>query len=1371
MNKIKSIISTTSLALCCLTSVAQSNMPYNGLETHRGPQALKAIGTTSKRPQAVKVLKVSKHKASATQSPFYGRTFHGSLINSTDWANSSITNVPYGIYSFELNDDIKPQAQTTNMLYNFESGAYTGGEFFGIYAMEVMGGLNGARYITLDTDTWKEKSQVVHDASEGSYSLLSASMAYNYIDNNIYSFQYNDNLTGLNWCKFNTQYQAMDKLAAFRGQYNILAMATTPDGEMYFINAYGDLYKVNKKTGRPSLIAWTGVNPILYTQSMMYDNRTGLFLWAAMTDNGSELYSVDPSTAETTFLAAFKKQEQFSALYCLDEGAKDGAPAKAEDLKLVFAQDGGLNGNITFNVPTTTFDGKSLGNSLLNVWLDGQNLKGVTAQAGEKVNIPVDLNEGNHYVAVNMKNENGWSPLASLKQYAGYDTPVAIKEVKFVNENGKNTISWEKPTEGVNKGYIDVDNEKYTIVRMPDSVTVAKNYDGTTFDEATPAAMHNYSYRVYAINNGKTGAYTESNKITCGDAFTVPYSQGFDSEASFNDYFTVIDNNNDGATWKYQNSDHIVRFDLIQETGDDWLITPAIKLEGGKNYKFTINLKTFTKGYPEFFEILVGTDPHDVSTFKSIKEEKNFELYEAYSDYSVTFNIEKSQKYYIALRYLGEKEKNSTMLLVKKFSVTEIGETKAPAAATGLKIVPGENDAMEATISLTTPGKDLNGNDINCLSKVNVYRNGDKTPIHTFEAPAVNTELTWTDKKVSKTGMNIYTIKAENEFGEGAAISDSAFVGCYTAPYSETFDTRASAKYYTTYMEGIDLEKNPNYQWEYSDYNHDMTIYCFNAEADHTVSSWLITPLIKLDANSVYTLSYKKKYSTYTNTVTGNVYMGKNTTIDAQNTLLGALEKNVGWGMEDANNTVVTKDAGKYCFGFNIKSTAQYDNIMADIDDVTLTYAKSALSPYAITDYKAMPDPNGELKCQMSFKAPAVDYQGNQLSDNLTINIYRGNNTIPVYTATDVIPGAEIKWTDTQAIQGQNKYTIIASNQYGRSEIFTYSLFVGIDRPSTVENLTIKGSKDNMTAVISWEAPSKGHNGGVVPTEGQTYRILQYDPTEQILSIVADDVKELTYSISKPELKKQEILYYGVVAKNKAGIGDTLVSNCVIGKLYDIPFKESFANKETSTSPWIISTENSNYLNWGADEPAGAYNNATPEDNDGGCAYFYNGSYYETYAGAGFISPKIALNGDKNYLSFWVYNYVAKYSKLPYVLVYARVDDGQFKEIGRYQVAEKDGEEGWKKYTIDLSNFKDNNFISFGFYGYTAGYQECIYLDNINVGDETTGINQTEANDKDIERINWYSLDGRSVIAPNKGVFIKTITYTDGSKKSMKVAK
>ena len=307
-DNIKTLAAIAVMALSATQVVAQTETP--SAQQHRGLAPLRlADDSKSDNIKTVRTLKARTARASEAPSLFYGRTFYGSLINSTDWATASIAAVPYGIYSFEVGDNINPQAVMTDLGYNFISGAYTGDKFVGIYAMEVMGGLNGARYITIDPNNKKELKNVMYDTSKGSYSLLPSVMAYNNIDNTIYSLQYNDALSALNWCRYNMDYDWMDKIAAFRGKYNVLTLGNTPDGEMYFINSYGDLYHINRKTSRPALIAWTGITPMGYSQSMMYDNRTGLFLWAAISSEGCCLYSVNPKTAETELVAKFQKQE------------------------------------------------------------------------------------------------------------------------------------------------------------------------------------------------------------------------------------------------------------------------------------------------------------------------------------------------------------------------------------------------------------------------------------------------------------------------------------------------------------------------------------------------------------------------------------------------------------------------------------------------------------------------------------------------------------------------------------------------------------------------------------------------------------------------------------------------------------------------------------------------------------------------------------------------------------------------------------------------------------------------------------------------------------------------------------------------------
>lgn len=615
--------------------------------------------------------------------------------------------------------------------------------------------------------------------------------------------------------------------------------------------------------------------------------------------------------------------------------------------------------------------------------------------------------------------------------------------------------------------------------------------------------------------------------------------------------------------------------------------------------------------------------------------------------------------------------------------------------------------------------------------------------------------------------MNTYSVVSENEYGNGETIADSAFVGVYTAPYLETFDSKGASELYKTALYGLDAEAT-GYGWKYNSSTQRMSLSVF--VSDDPVSAWLCSPMIKLDADAVYQLSLSVSTSAYSETVANKIYMGTSTEPESQTSFVGDLPKNTSYQMKPVSYNVVTKDVGKYSFGINSTGEKQYDYINTEVDDVQLTYLKSAFSPYAFTDYTSKAAEDGSLNMEMSFKAPAVDYHGDALKENLKIEVFRGQSPTPVKTFTDVVPGAAMTWTDTEPLHGQNTYMLVASNTYGRSEVLLDTIFVGRDTPVAVENFSIKGSADNMNAILTWDTPSAGVNGGVVVDGEVLYNVYSYNPDDKVYSLIAENVKGNTYTVDRSDLNEQKLLYYAVAPLTNEGTGAATTSSVVLGPLYTLPYKESFANSELETSPWqLISTFVSGF-SWGVTNPDGIYNNAAAQDEDGGCAYMYNGSMYEQYAGAGFVSPKVALDGHDNILSFWVYNIATAYpNNLPTIHVYLRGDDGEQIEAASYTVG-GDTEDGWKKYEVPLTAVKDCNYLSFEFYAYTGGGNDVIYVDNIRIDkNPASGISGVTESSKTVKSVKWYSLDGREMSKPGRGVSIKTVTYTDGTSHSSKI--
>lgn len=1373
------IMRTAAAAIFASAAIAATAQPASrpeAAQTHQGLMPAmrlnmsKAVGANlPRRAKAKAELKAADPKL------FEGRTFCGAMINSTDWNGAYITNVPYGIYSYTIGSGESAKPLITSLSYNFVSAAWNGDNLYGVMPMLVMGAMNGARYITIDTHNWKETKNVPYDASSKTYSLLPSAMAFDPTSGKTYSMQYNDGLSGLDWCVLDRDNDAFVKLAKFRGLYNVMTLAAMPDGTMYFINGYGDLYTVDKQTARPALVGATGITPASYAQSMTYDNRTGLFLWAAVTGQSTALYAVDPKTAETTLVANLDKNEEFAAIYDTIPSAKDAAPAIVNDLALNFNVQGGSAATISFTVPQQTYKGSQLGNVKLNLWLDGQNLKGTEAKPGDKVELPVELAEGNHYIAVNTSNAEGWSPMASMKRYAGYDTPDTVGNVRFAYdaEKKQNTVTWNSPRRGINDGFVDKANLRYNVLRMPDSVYVAQNIADTAFTEPTPEAMHKYSYRVAAVNNGKQSAWNESEARLSGDAFTVPYIQSFAEQGAFADFFTVIDGNNDGNVWR-DGGNGIARFDLTStaKEGDDWLISPVIDMKKGKLYEFAMDMKTFTRGYGENFEILVGTNPKDTTTFKMVAKEDSFELYEDFAKYAAEFKVDADGKYYVAVRYLGNEKSNSTMLLIRSIAVNLIGDEKAPEGVSGLSVEASDADKMEAVVSFKAPETDLANNKLTKISSIKVYRDDAAEPLTTFDAPQPGAALTYTDSNVRSVGINTYRVVAANEHGDGRTVADSAFVGTYAAPYVENFNTISAAHLYKTAITGVDLVANPFYGWEYDKDNKKMKFYAYLMSDETPIDLWLYSPAIKLDANSVYELSYLATAAAYTKTVTNKVSFGTDTVPEAQVNDLGDMQETQSYSATLEHKQVVTAEAGKYYFGFHNRGTAAYDYLSGDLDSLSVVYLKSALSPYKATGLELASDPTGLPRVSVKFNAPKIDYQGNALAENLTIQVFNGNNPTPVYSQSNVVPGAQVEWTDENAKQGYNAYKVVAINTHGTGEMVTDTVYAGLDRPSAVANLNAAGTKDNMQAVVSWQSPAKGTHGGVLVASDITYNVYSYDPTDQTFALIQKGVKGNTLTVSPDrQPKAQQQYYYAVTANNARGEGDTVAVSVVLGPLYTLPYKESFAGKQPSTEPWQMVSQYSQAFQWGFDNPNGStYNKAVPQDNDGGCAYMYNGSQYDTYVGAGLISPKVQMNGSNSVLKFWVYNMKTNYpDRRPRLYVYVRGNDASTDSVAMYEVA-GDEEIGWKEYQIDLGAYSADNFVSFAFYGYTNGYKDVIYLDNISIENgSATGIGNTSEGVRRIVKTTWHDTLGRAVGNPSHGIFIRTDVFEDGSKESSKV--
>ena len=240
------------------------------------------------------------------------------------------------------------------------------------------------------------------------------------------------------------------------------------------------------------------------------------------------------------------------------------------------------------------------------------------------------------------------------------------------------------------------------------------------------------------------------------EGLEIPYDADMRDPAVFAGY-TVVDANKDGRSWIYDIIFNSTLYNFSKtETADDWLISPWLKLEEGKAYKLSIEMKGRGLEYPEQFEAWIGTGktPADftieaipATTVVMDKEEPSV----TYS--SGRIQVEDTDIYTVGIHVISQP--NMSDLEIYRIRVDEVF-LDAPEAVSDLAAQADLTGELKATLSFTAPSKNIGGGDIEGnLSKIEIYR-GEKL-IETLEnvKPGTPQSITDVDTEIIN-GINQY---------------------------------------------------------------------------------------------------------------------------------------------------------------------------------------------------------------------------------------------------------------------------------------------------------------------------------------------------------------------------------------------------------------------------------------------------------------------------------------------------------------------------------------------------------------------------------------------------------------------------------------
>lgn len=805
LRKTRLACAIVALAVTTLTVSAQTDRAWTLHTTSVSPQdqwaamkdknqkpsaIVRPMGYTDLRPVAATAVlptpfasRTKPKKAIPTVGADYKMPaqIYGLPVYSNKWSNGNGSG-SYGVYTFTADKPGSAKAVVKDDVFAASGGATFANGHLHVLDYETLWGIYilSYDYYEYSTQYW---DQLSHAHADDVTRLMSACSGYDQATGQFYAVMYTEDNAHQVFGTLDYGKNSRKVIRQLNDDENILAMAITQQGMVYAIRTDGMLVTIDKTNGKTTAVGPTGVTP-QYLQSAAIDPRTGRMFWAACsTVDPVGLYEVDLETGQATFIGKFANSEEYVGLYIPAPAAEEDAPAACSALSVSFTGDA-LEGMVNFRLPQKTYAGETIEGELgYRVYIDDVFVSEGTGEAGTMVHPEAKVEkDGMYRIEACAVNSVGEGPSIHLDKFIGKDAPVAPTNVKLTKSGDGNQVklTWNAPSTGVNKGYVNRDNLNYNVMRYPDMVMVAEHMTERVFtEELNVTALANYYYVVTAFNGDIEGRSAESNRMLFGTAIEPPYFEDFEDTNAGAVMFTFIDANKDGNTWEYgywngtQNADlYYITNEDEKTPADDWAITSPVHMKEGCFYRLTFDVNNdLFFGGTERISAWVGKDKTVEAMTTVVVPTTDV----TNSDPKPLTGIIKSDKddlYYIGFH--AQSPADQSMLELDNISIEACGVFAAPDTVSNFTLTPGKNGARSARVAFTVPSTNFYGEAIEKVDSIVVYRG--KTKRKLYENPEMGSELYFNDTSVPN-GMNTYYVYTYNSYGCGIPAERTAWVG------------------------------------------------------------------------------------------------------------------------------------------------------------------------------------------------------------------------------------------------------------------------------------------------------------------------------------------------------------------------------------------------------------------------------------------------------------------------------------------------------------------------------------------------------------------------------------------------------------------
>lgn len=1026
------------------------------------------------------------------------------------------------------------------------------------------------------------------------------------------------------------------------------------------------------------------------------------------TDEHTSIMKIDElQDTYQTYSAYFEAQESGDFYLCLHaycdysgramywdnfrfvEASMD-APAKPE-ISVTADPTGVLKATVEVTTPSKSIRGNDITSlTKLVVYRDGGVVKEVE---NPDVNTVVTFTDyvaqpGQHVYSAVAYNEYKDGAQADFIVTVGAEVQTATWKYKALyTPEGKLKIEWPAKAEVTNYQVATTAGRIVAGTPVLDEESQTYTLFDEEFDPGTEA--NGWQFEVSQVNDDDTLTKLGTTNYLCLNN-EIPYYPALNITTALQ-AFTLDNDPLQQYSWQYYSNGggcvglSVSRDYTTKELYNHWLVSPGLKLSKDKFYRVkvtgssdsgsvTYTIKAGKGNYRETFDIVVAEDVPTVKGFSNMSPVQTDEMF---------LSVPEDGTYFVGLNAKIPSTVYSDYIRLKRFDIIEV-DGSLPSAPTDVNVAYSATGDNTGSISFKLPTKAINGSDVADLSKVEVYKDGELFLTIT-EGVAPGAELSF-DVEVADGVQNVYTIIAFNAAGQGEPATAKVLV--LSTPYSNDFNSKNALEGYTR----INLKGTTN---DFEIQNNRVRLFPNDLGNDH----WLITPPITLQAGMYYMLTFNTKAANdnagLLNVKLGTAPTPEMLTQDVINDIVLDKAENIFYGNREEYFTVA--ENGQYYLAFHVESPAGR-NYEIYIDDLNISAAISGSQPDRGI-LKVTPASDGSLAAELSYTAATKSLNGTDLNANSTQDVYFFINGVqtPTGRTYKAYPGQTVAIT----VEVPEDLPYIFSARTGYAGRLSYQdAFVGINRPATPDpnKIVLRETQPYGHVLMTWEPVTTDYEGYPLNPDLLTYDVSVFkvdmygNPYDEpvLTGITGNSCEFDAIGADEPQTLKRYVLR----ARNTRGEGTSgaLSSYINVGKPYRMPYSESFAkDPENPGSTTAVMEETiEGMCRWGimtdgldgikSADGDGAYI-ALEAINVDARGLLYTG---KVNLGSG-IAPSLTLmvhnpsTADKkaeNLLEFKIYTH----------------SDAKWHSLGEPRSIDEicNGNPGWNKVTLDLSQYADN---------------------------------------------------------------------------------